>query len=508
MTTAPVYLTTTIPYVNARPHLGHALEFVQADVLARHYRRLGHPVRFQTGTDDNSLKNVIAARDAGVSIQAFVNANAEAFAGLAGPLSLSVDDVIRTSSDPRHRAGVEQLWRACSNDLYRKHYEGLYCVGCEAFYTQAELDGGLCPEHRSRPELVAEENWFFRLSRHAARLHDEISSGRLRIEPSGRRNEVLAFIEGGLEDFSVSRSVGRAHGWGIPVPGDPGQVIYVWWDALGNYITALGYGRDEAGLRQWWTGAGRRVHVLGKGVLRFHAVYWPAILASAGLPLPSDILVHDYLTVEGRKISKSGGSAVDPADIAAAYGTDALRWWLLREVPRVGDVDFTRERLIGRANDELAHGIGNLVNRVVSLVRKYRDGVVPECSELPPGSQELVDASQRVLAQADAALAVGDFRQATSAAWSIAVAANRFISQSRPWLLAPAAVAGDKQANRHLDAILALLVRSCRELASQLEPFLPDASARIAAQVSPARLPAPEPVFARIEPVLTEVAAR
>ncbi|MGN6682168.1 MAG: class I tRNA ligase family protein, partial [Streptosporangiaceae bacterium] len=202
------------------------------------------------------------------------------------------------------------------------------------------------------------------------------------------------------------------------------------------------------------------------------------------------------------------GSAVDPADIAAAYGTDALRWWLLREVPRVGDVDFTRERLIGRANDELAHGVGNLVNRVVSLVRKYRDGVVPECSELPPGSQELIDASQRALAQADAALAVGDFRQATSAAWSIAVAANRFISQSRPWLLAPAAVAGDKLANRQLDAILALLVRSCRELARQLEPFLPDASARIAAQVSSARLPAPEPVFARIGPVLAEVAAR
>ncbi|MGN6795343.1 MAG: methionine--tRNA ligase [Streptosporangiaceae bacterium] len=507
MTTAPVYLTTTIPYVNARPHLGHALEFVQADVLARHYRRLWHPVRFQTGTDDNSLKNVLAAREAGVSVQAFVDANAASFAALTGPLSLSVDDVIRTSSDARHRVGVERLWRACARDLYRKHYEGLYCVGCEAFYPPAELDSGLCPEHQTRPELVAEENWFFRLSKYARLLHDQISSGRLRIEPAGRRNEVLAFIEGGLADFSVSRSVGRAHGWGIPVPDDPGQVIYVWWDALGNYITALGYGGDEAGLRQWWTGAARRIHVLGKGVLRFHAVYWPAILASAGLPLPTDILVHDYLTVEGRKISKSGGGAADPADIAAEYGTDALRWWLLREVPRVGDVDFTRERLIGRANDELAHGIGNLVNRVVSLVRKYRDGVVPELEEVPPGSRELVDASLRALAEADSALAVGDFRRATSAAWAIAVAANRFISQSRPWLLAPAASAGDEQAIRQLDAILALLVRSCRELASQLEPFLPDASARISAQVTPARLPAPEPVFARIEPGPVEVAA-
>jgi methionyl-tRNA synthetase len=507
MTTAPVYLTTTIPYVNARPHLGHALEYVEADVLARHYRRLGHPVRFQTGTDDNSLKNVLAAREAGVGVQAFVDANAEAFVALASTLSLSVDDVIRTSTDPRHRTGVERLWLACSHDLYRKHYEGLYCVGCEAFYTQAELDSGLCPEHRTRPELVAEENWFFRLSRYAARLRDDIGSGRLRIEPAGRRNEVLAFIDGGLADFSVSRSVGRAHGWGIPVPGDASQVIYVWWDALGNYITALGYGGDDAGLRQWWTGSARRIHLLGKGVLRFHAVYWPAILASAGLPLPTDILVHDYLTVDGSKISKSGGGAVGPAEIADAYGTDALRWWLLRDVPRVGDVDFTRERLIGRANDELAHGIGNLVNRVVSLVRKYRDGVVPELAELPPGSRELVDASRRALAETDAALAVGDFRLATSAVWSIAVTANRFISQTRPWLLAPAAAAGDERAGRQLNAVLALLVHSCRELAIQLEPFLPDASARIAAQVTPSSLPAPEPVFARIEPGLLRAAA-
>ena len=454
---APVYVTTTIPYVNARPHLGHALEYVQADVLARHYRRRGHPVRFQSGTDDNSLKNVLAAKAAGVGVGEFVDANADAFVALAAPLSLSVDDVIRTSTDPRHRAGVERLWLACADDLYRRHYEGLYCVGCEAFYSPDELDGGRCPEHQVRPELVAEENWFFRLSRYAGLLRDEISAGRLRIEPAGRRNEVLAFIDGGLADFSVSRSVRRAHGWGIPVPGDPGQVIYVWWDALGNYITALGYGGDEpvqdnTVLRQWWTGAARRVHVIGKGVLRFHAVYWPAILASAGLPLPTEILVHDYLTVDGSKISKSGGGGADPAEVAAAYGTDALRWWLLREAPRGGDVDFTRDRLIARANDELAHGIGNLVYRVISLVRKYRDGVVPELAaqlpageHQPQGSRELVDASRRALAETDAALAAGDFRAATTAVWAIALAANRFISQARPWLLARAAATGDER---------------------------------------------------------------
>src|SRR5262249_42682012 len=249
----------------------------------------------------------------------------------------------------------------------------------------------------------------------------------------------------------------------------------------------------------------RRIHLLGKGVLRFHAVYWPAILASAGLPLPTDILVHDYLTVEGAKISKSGGGAVDPVALTDEYGTDALRWWLLRDVPRIGDVDFTREGLIARANDELAHGIGNLVNRVVSLVARYRDGVVPElvAREVPPGSQELVAAITRAPAETAAALDVGDFRRASAAVWSIAVAANRYISQSKPWLLARASGQHAAQAGRQLDEVLALLVQGCQELADQLAPFLPDASDRIAAQVTPVagRLPAPEPVFARIEAV-------
>ena len=242
------YITTTIPYVNARPHLGFALELVQADVLARHHRSIGEQVRFQAGTDDNSLKNVLAAEAAGVGVQEFVDASAAAFTGLAEPLSLSVDDLIRTSSDPRHRAGVERLWRACadSGDLYRRHYEGLYCVGCEQFYTPAELPDGRCPEHGTEPEQVSEENWFFRLSRYAAPLREAITSGRLRIEPAGRRHEVLALIDSGLADFSVSRPAERAGGWGIPVPGDPGQVIYVWFDALCNYVTALGYGQEGA----------------------------------------------------------------------------------------------------------------------------------------------------------------------------------------------------------------------------------------------------------------------
>ena len=309
MSNERVYLSTTIPYVNAPPHLGFALELVQADVLARHHRLAGDQVRFQTGTDDNSLKNVLAAAAGGISTAGLVDRNATAFARLRGPLALSFDDFIRTSSDPRHRPGVERLWRACANsgDLYQKDYSGLYCVGCEQFCKPAELAAGLCPEHGTRPQEVSEENWFFRLSRYERQLHDLISDGRLRIEPAARRNEVLSFIAGGLEDFSASRSTARARGWGIPVPDDPGQVIYVWWDALGNYITALGYGTGGEQYQRWWGEASRRIHLAGKGVVRFHAVYWPAILLSAGLPLPTDILVHDYLTIDGRKISKSAG---------------------------------------------------------------------------------------------------------------------------------------------------------------------------------------------------------
>jgi len=511
MTSERVYLSTTIPYVNARAHLGHALELVQADVLARHHRLAGDQVRSQTGTDDNSLKNVLAAEAEGIAVAALVDRNASAFAALRDPLSLSFDDFIRTGSDPRHRPGVERLWRACaaSGDLYRKRYEGLYCVGCEQFYRPAELPDGLCPEHGTRPERVAEENWFFRLSRYAGQLRDLITSGRLRIEPAARRNEVLGFIAGGLEDFSASRSTARARGWGIPVPGDPDQVIYVWWDALGNYITAPGYGTGGDDYERWWTGADRRIHLVGKGVLRFHAVYWPAILLSAGEPLPTDILVHDYLTIGGSKISKSGAVAgnetADPVELVHRYGTDAVRWWLLREVPRVGDVDFTAARLTARANDDLANGLGNLVSRVVTLVHRYRQGKVPRQGEHPvasaAGGRALAAACQRAPERIAAALAAFDFRAATAAIWDVVDEANRYVERTEPWLLARAERDGDPAAGRLLDESLALLVGACSELAIRLAPFLPDLAGRIRAAVddSAGQLPAAEPVFPRLE---------
>ncbi|MGD0699112.1 MAG: methionine--tRNA ligase [Trebonia sp.] len=493
------YITTTIPYVNARPHLGFALELVQADVLARYLRSVGEQVRLQAGTDDNSLKNVLAAQAAGVGVQEFVDANAAAFTGLAEPLNLSIDDLIRTSSDPRHAAGVERLWRACADrgDLYRRHYAGLYCVGCEQFYTAAELEDGCCPDHGTVPDLVSEENWFFRLSRYAGQLGDLITDGTIRIEPAARRNEVLALIDGGLADFSVSRSTERARGWGIPVPDDPGQVIYVWWDALGNYLTALDYAVGGENLSRWWAGTSRRIHLLGKGVLRFHAVYWPAILLSAGEAVPTDIAIHGYLTENGRKISKSSGATVDPYDLVGRYGTDAVRWWLLREVPRGADADFTVGRLISRANDELANGIGNLINRVVTLIHRYRGGYVPAATAGAFDSAALDGAIRDAAGLVGAALEDFDFRRATEAVWQIADEANRYVNRTRPWDLARA---DDRE---ELDAVLSVLLLACQSVGTHLAPFLPDAATRITRQCTPdgtGLLPSPAPLLPRIAP--------
>ena len=546
MSAQRVYLSTTIPYVNSRPHLGHTLELVQADVLARHHRRIGDEVRLQSGTDDNSLKNVLAAEREGISTRELVNRNASAFAVLRDDLSLSVDDFIRTSSDPRHRPGVERLWRACAanGDLYRKAYQGLYCVGCEQFYTETELAAGKCPDHGTPVELVAEENWFFRLSRYAGTLAELISTGKLRIEPASRRNEVLGFIAGGLEDFSASRSVQRARGWGIGVPDDPSQVIYVWWDALGNYITSLNAGAPaprDADYQHWWVNADRRVHLVGKGVLRFHAVYWPAILLSAGQPLPTEVFVHDYLTADGGKISKSAPTgtpdSTDPARLSHRYGPDAVRWWLLRDVPRAGDTDFTVAKLITRANEDLANGLGNLISRVVSLAHSYRDGAVRPCrrpdgtsrwlaaaadprdaraAAIPavladPGTDALPDwpddaaslreAIERTPAAVATALARFDFRAAASAVFQIVEQANRYVDATEPWHLGRAERAGDVAAGERLDRVLGALVTACQVLAAEIWPFLPDLAARIAAACGDCggRLPKPVPVFPRIE---------
>lgn len=497
------YVTTSIPYVNANPHIGHALELVRADVLARHRRLRGAPVRFQSGTDDNSLTNVRAANAEGVPVAEFVAAHGDAFAELRGRLDLSYDDFIRTSTDPRHRGGVETFWRACAErgDFYRKHYTGLYCARCEAYYQPDELVAGRCPEHGTVPEEVSETNWFFRLSRYGDQLAVALRSGRIRIQPTARANEALSFVESGLADFSISRTVERAQGWGIPVPGDPGQVMYVWWDALGNYISSLGFGSADPGeFDRWWCGDGRRVHVIGKGILRFHAVYWPAMLLSAGLPLPTDIYVDDYLTANGQKISKSIGNVIDPAAVAETYGSDAVRWWLSAYVPRIGDTDFTLERLTEAANADLAGGIGNLVQRVVTMVHRYREGVPgyadPSTADEP--ARRLRVAASELPDRIDDALAQFDHRGAAYALRDVIAAANRYVEETAPWALARST---DPAATAQLGNVLALLVEVCRLLGTELGPFVPALAGAVAAQCAAAadgHLPPPQPLYRRL----------
>ncbi len=507
------YVTTSIPYVNADPHLGHALELVQADVLARHRRLRGDDVRLQSGTDDNALKNVQAAERAGLPVQEFVDQHAAAFEGLRDSLNLSYDDFIRTSRDQRHRPGAERLWQACAaaGDLYRRHYEGLYCVGCEQFYTSDELVDGLCPDHEVAPRLVAEENWFFRLSRYQDQLADLLDSGRLRIEPAVRGNEVRAFVAAGLEDFSISRSVERTHGWGVPVPDDPSQVMYVWWDALGNYITSLDYGAgpDAAAFRTWWRDSDQRVHVIGKNILRFHAVYWPAMLLSAGLPLPDEILVHDFLTANGKRLSKTLGNIVDPGRLASDFGVDAVRWWLTAKVPKVGETDFTVNWLVEAANRDLAGGIGNLTQRVVTMVHRYRAGFVPVPDPVDV-DQDAEAVQLRAVAaglpeRIDKALAAFDLRAATSAVTFVVGAANRYVETTAPWSLAKAERTADAESRRRLDVALGVLVETVRTLGVELQPFVPEIARRLSYHAGSAapqeKLPDPEPVFARLESV-------
>lgn len=496
------FITTAIPYVNSKPHLGFAMELVQTDVMARHRRHRGHEVRFLSGTDDNSLKNAIAAESEGVPTRELVDRNAAAFHDLRDPLRISFDDFLRTSADPRHAVGVERMWKAveAAGDLALRDFSGLYCVGCEQFYDEPELVDGLCPEHRTAPQRVNERNWFFKLSRYEQRLRDVIERGQLRIEPEARRNEVLSFLDGGLRDFSVSRSRERARDWGIPVPGDDGQVVYVWFDALINYITSLDYGTGGADFDRWWTDADDVVHVIGKGILRFHAVYWPAMLLSAGLPLPRTIFVHDYLTADGRKLGKSLGNSVDPKVLAEEYGADALRWWLVREVPRTGDTDFSLQRLVARYREDLAHGLGNLLHRTMSMVRKYRGGEVPPIDALPT-DEALVVACETVPGEVDAAMDRFDFRTAAAAIFGIVDAANRYVETTTPWTLAHAEKNGDADATKQLNTALATLVHACRTLADELTPFLPDAAREAARQLGDGQhqIGDPSPLFPRIE---------
>lgn len=435
---------------------------------------------------------MIAADDAGVPVRDFVDSHARRFEDLRAPLDLSFDDFIRTSTDRRHVPAVHQLWKAASEngDLYKQPYEGDYCVGCERFYTPDELDHGLCPEHLRPVEHVAEENWFFRLSRYQDRIESLIESDTIHVSPAPFRHEVLAFVRSGLEDISVSRSTERARGWGVAVPNDPTQVIYVWFDALTNYISALEYGRpDVETYRTWWGGADDRTHVIGKGILRFHAVYWPAFLLAAGEPLPTHIRVHPYLTLGQLKLSKSAGTGVDPTHVAMTYGTDALRWWFCRDVAETADTDFTVERLVRRANEDLAGGVGNVLSRVVSLVHRHHHGTPADPDALP------LEVVAGLAERTRELLRSFELRQAAQTIVDAVSALNRHLEETAPWKLA-----NDPAAARELDAVLSRQLATVRVIADALAPICPSLAERARRQlVADPTLPALESLIQRLD---------
>lgn len=363
------YITNAIPYTNGPAHLGHTLEFVIADVINRYHRLIGDEVMFTCGSDENGQKILEAAKKEGLKPQELADRNTWAFLDHLKHLNVHFDVWRRATDQKLHWPGVQELWKLCvkNGDIYKKKYKGLYCVGCEQFYTKNELAEGKCPEHLTTPEEIEEENYFFKLSKYQARLEKLISKDELKVLPGIRKNETLGFIKQGLGDFSVSRPQERLGGWGIPVPDDPKQVMYVWFDALTIYMTAVGWGYDKKLWGKWWPA---EMHVIGKGIYRFHTVYWPAMLLSAGLPLPKTVLVHGYTTVEGRKMAKSLGNVIDPEPLIKKFGADALRYYLLKEIPTQSDGDFTEMRFKEVYNADLANGLGNLVSRVATLCEK------------------------------------------------------------------------------------------------------------------------------------------
>lgn len=482
-----IFVSTSIPYVNGKPHIGHALEFVQADVISRYFRLQGDDTFFLTGTDENSLKNVRAAADAGIPTQELCDRNSDVFQTLVSALNVANDDFIRTSREIRHTRGAQKFWSHTQpEDIYKKHYTGRYCVGCEDFYTAKEVPDGICPEHQTPLEIIEEENYFFRLSAYQEQLIELLESGRLQVIPTTRRNEVLAFAKSGLQDFSISRSRERAGNWGIPVPGDESQVMYVWFDALTNYITALGYAAGAHGNRcgerfhTYWQGESKRIHVIGKGINRFHTIYWPAMLLSVGLPLPDVVFVHGYLTVNGQKISKSLGNVVDPLIQVQKYGTDAVRYYLLRGVSPFEDGDYSEKRVRELYNADLANNLGNLVRRIETLGEKTGYVLQPEhtAPEAPEGFHEAFQEFR--------------FHDAVTALWGLATSLNQNIDQTKPWEL-------QKQGkHQKIKDFLNEAVSQVRRFSYWLEPFLPETSHKIQTRFAGGKpLTQGEPLFPR-----------
>ena len=409
------------------------------------------------------------------------------FRRLTETLGVSHDDFLHTASDPRHVPAVHALWQRCteSGDVYRKLYRGWYCIGCEHFLRETEVVDGACPLHPEPLELLEEENWFFRLSRYADAILQEIRSDRLRILPKERKHEVCQFIAGGLEDFSISRSRARAKGWGISVPGDDSQIVFVWFDALANYLSVLGYPNGED-VARYWQNDGQRVHVLGKDIVRFHAVYWPAILLSAGLRLPTSLLVHGFITSDGKKLGKSLGNAVDPFRLVARYGLDAVRYYLLAHLHTTKDSDFREDLLRTAYNAELAGKLGNLLQRVCALCERHDVAGDAPASELDVGLLCAERATRAAVACAFKDFALHDGLRAV---FELVAAANRYVDGSAPWALArrrdDATFEGRAEAAWALNRCLSSAVHALATIAELLAPFLPDAAGAIRRRLAP-----------------------
>jgi methionyl-tRNA synthetase len=460
------YITTSIVYTNAPPHIGFALESIQADVLARYNRLQGKDVFFLTGTDEHGIKVAQAAKNENKTPKGFVDEISEKVKSLKEILNLSNDDFIRTTDQKKHWPSVRKVWLKLkeNGDIYKKKYQGLYCSGCEAFVTKKDLINGKCALHGEEPEIVEEENYFFKLSKYTKEIKRVIERGELKILPEARKNEILSLAEKGLEDVSFSRPR-KSLKWGIPVPDDENQTIYVWADALTNYISAIGYEKESTDFKKYWPAD---VHIIGKDILRFHAAIWPGMLLSLKLPLPKVIFVHGFITVADQKMSKSLGNVIDPFELVEKYGTEPVRYFLLREIPAAGDGDFTYEKFEARYNADLASGLGNLVARVLTVAEKIK----PQLIEGEFQNPELTEEINNVRKKYEKFLDEFKFNEVLASIWELISFCDKYIDRKRPW-----------EETENQTAIIADLLYVIGNIAKMLQPFLPETSEKIFQQL-------------------------
>ena len=455
---AKYYITTSIPYINAEPHLGYAMELIIADVLARYARKQGNDVIFSTGTDEHGGKIAEKAEQLNMSPKEFSDSMSKKFQDLTAILNISNNRFIRTT-DKIHESIAQTIWQKLDKDIYKDKYVGWYCTGDEAYFTEVEVKAnkGICPNHNRPYERLEEENYFFKLSKYGPKIAEVIKNDSFRILPATRRNEILSLIESGLEDISISRPKDKIS-WGIDVPGDDSQVIYVWFEALMNYLSGLGY-PDNSDFIDYWP---PKIQVIGKDIIRFHAAIWPAILLGLKIKLPATLYVHGFINIEGQKMSKSLGNSISPEDIVSNYGTDPLRYYLLRHIPSYADGDFSIDKFTDSYNHELANELGNALSRTLAMVDQYLGGKV---GEVPTPSHDLAAYEQ----------AIKDCRldKALEDVFEQIRGLNQYIEEEKPWQLAKS------KDHEHLREVLAYQVGSLIQIADLLEPFLPDTALKI-----------------------------